>query len=58
MTIHHDKTAYGKLASSREEVSEERLSEMLKKLAEEEEEGEIKPSDKEKTAPDKGGRKR
>lgn len=32
MTIHHDKLAYGKLASSREDVSENRLEEMLKKL--------------------------
>ena len=37
MTIHHDKLAYGKLASSREDVSEKRLAEMLKKLNEEEE---------------------
>lgn len=32
MTIHHDKLAYGRLASNREEVSEKRLAEMLKKL--------------------------
>lgn len=32
MTIHHDKLAYGKLASSREDVSEKRLAEMLEKL--------------------------
>lgn len=32
MTIHHDKLAYGKLASSQEAVSEDRLAEMLKKL--------------------------
>ena len=32
MTIHHDKSAYGRLASSREDVSEERLLEMLKNL--------------------------
>ena len=37
MTIHHDKLAYGKLASTRENVSEERIAEMLKKLSEEEE---------------------
>ena len=34
MTIHHDKMAYGKLASAREEISEERLLEMLGELAE------------------------
>ena len=32
MTIHHDKLAYGKLASTQESVSEDRLAEMLKKL--------------------------
>jgi len=32
MTIHHDKLAYGKLASTQEDVSEDRLAEMLKKL--------------------------
>lgn len=32
MAIHHDKKAYGKLAPSQENVSEERLAEMLKKL--------------------------
>lgn len=37
MTIHHDKLAYGKLASSREDVSEKRLEEMLKKLNEKDE---------------------
>ena len=36
MTIHHDKMAYGKLASTREDVSEERLNEMLLLLSEEE----------------------
>ena len=36
MTIHHDKLAYGKLASSREDVSEKRLAEMLEKLNEKE----------------------
>lgn len=34
MTIHHDKLAYGRLARTSEEVSEERLQEMLKALAE------------------------
>lgn len=37
MTIHHDKLAYGKLASTSEELSEEKLNEMLKLLKEEEE---------------------
>lgn len=32
MTIHHDKLAYGKLASSREELTEEELLAMLKEL--------------------------
>lgn len=32
MTIHHDKLAYGKLASQREDVSEERLLKMLAEL--------------------------
>lgn len=32
MTIHHDKLAYGKLASSREDLSEERLAAMLEEL--------------------------
>ncbi len=34
MTIHHDKLAYGKLASLTEDFSEERLIEMAKKLSE------------------------
>lgn len=34
MTIHHDKLAYGKLASQREELSEEKLLEMARLLAE------------------------
>ena len=38
MTIHHDKLAYGKLASMQEEMSEDKLLKMLKTLAEEEEE--------------------
>ena len=57
MTIHHDKMAYGKLASSREDVSEERLAEMLKLLAEDGEEEESKSADKKKTAPEEGGKK-
>lgn len=35
MTIHHDKLAYGKLASQSEDISEEKLAEMLKALKEE-----------------------
>lgn len=33
MTIHHDKAAYGKLAKTSEELSEEKIAQMLKKLA-------------------------
>lgn len=32
MTIHHDKLAYGKLAPTSEELSEERLKKMLAQL--------------------------
>ena len=42
MTIHHDKLAYGKLASLTEEFSEDRLLEMVNSLSEEEENGEDK----------------
>ena len=38
MAIHHDKMAYGKLAKTSEELSEEKLAEMLKRLNSEEEE--------------------
>ena len=38
MTIHHDKLAYGKLASNKEELSVEQINEMLKQLNEEGEE--------------------
>lgn len=34
MTIHHDKMAYGRLASLREDFSEERLEAMAKLLSE------------------------
>ena len=34
MTIHHDKLAYGKLAASHEDLSEERILEMLGELEE------------------------
>lgn len=33
MTIHHDKLAYGKLASSSEELSEDKIAQMLARLA-------------------------
>ena len=38
MTIHHDKLAYGKLASNMEEMSEEEILKMLESLEEEEDE--------------------
>ena len=38
MTIHHDKLAYGKLASSMEEMKEDEILDMLKLLNEQEEE--------------------
>lgn len=34
MTVHHDKLAYGKLAASREDLSEESLEEMARLLSE------------------------
>lgn len=40
MAIHHDKTAYEKLASAREDLSEERVLEMLRLLSETSEEAE------------------
>ena len=40
MTIHHDKLAYGKLSSLREELSEDRLIEMAKALSGQEDGGE------------------
>ncbi len=47
MTIHHDKLGYGKLASSREDISEVRIAEMLKRLNAEstDEKEEEKPSE-------------
>ncbi len=36
MTIHHDKLAYGKLASNTEEISEEEILKMLEELSKEE----------------------
>ena len=38
MTIHHDKLAYGKLASQSEELSEQDILAMLEQLNEQEEE--------------------
>ena len=38
MTIHHDKLAYGKLASMQEDMSEDKLLKMLQTLSEEGEE--------------------
>ena len=38
MTIHHDKLAYGKLASMQEDMTEDKLLKMLKTLSEEGEE--------------------
>lgn len=52
MTIHHDKLAYGKLASTQENVSEDRLAEMLKKLnGTEPEDGEGQEDKEEKATP-------
>ena len=47
MTIHHDKLAYGKLASMQEDMSEDKLLKMLKALSEE---GEETDKDDNKTA--------
>lgn len=38
MTIHHDKLAYGKLATNVEELSEDKIAEMLKELSSAEQE--------------------
>lgn len=54
MTIHHDKLAYGKLASMQEEMSEEKLLKMLETLSEEGEEEEEK---EDKTSPVKNDKK-
>lgn len=47
MAIHHDKMAYGRLARTSEELSEEQLAEMLKKLNSEngEEDDSSRPDD-------------
>ena len=54
MTIHHDKMAYGRLARTSEELSEEKLAEMLKKLNETDgEESDGSAENTEKKKPDK-----
>ena len=61
MTIHHDKLAYGKLASLTEEFSEDRLLEMVNSLSEENEESEEDAAvsgKKEKTAVKEKSRKK
>ncbi|MDE6585400.1 MAG: hypothetical protein K2K80_01805 [Clostridia bacterium] len=45
MTIHHDKLAYGKLAKTNEEMSDEDILKMLKSLEDDEEEKEDKKED-------------
>lgn len=45
MAIHHDKRAYGKLASMREELKEEQILKMLEELGGEEEKNEEQPAD-------------
>lgn len=47
MTIHHDKLAYGKLAKTSEEMSEEELLKMLQEL------NSAEPSDEEDENKDK-----
>ena len=46
MAIHHDKLAYGKLASNMEEMSEEEILKMLENLDKEEAEEEQKDTSK------------
>lgn len=50
MTIHHDKLAYGKLSSLREELSEDRLIEMAKALSGQEDGGEKEEKGKDGSA--------
>lgn len=51
MTIHHDKMAYGKLASSSEELSEEKIAQVLANLANEQsEDGGEETAEKDETA--------
>lgn len=53
MTIHHDKLAYGKLASMRKDLSEDELLKMLKALSEE---GENKEEENKTAIPEKNGK--
>lgn len=46
MTIHHDKLAYGKLAKTSEEMSEDELLKMLSELNSDEEDEEKDEKDK------------
>ena len=48
MTIHHDKLAYGKLASQKEDLSEDEILKMLEELNSEEEEKETKSNEETK----------
>ncbi len=48
MTIHHDKLAYGKLAPTKKELSEDEVLKMLEKLNGDEEEKEKNATEKEK----------
>lgn len=58
MAIHHDKLAYGKIKGTREELSEERIAEMLKRMREEEPD-EKSPADGETDgAPERGNGKK
>ncbi len=53
MTIHHDKLAYGKLAPSSEELTEEKIAEMLAKLSKDEEDGDKSGNKEDKTPQEK-----
>ncbi len=53
MTIHHDKMAYGKLAPSSEELTDEKIAEMLAKLSEDGESCDKSGSDKDKPPQEK-----
>ncbi len=53
MTIHHDKMAYGKLAPSSEELTEEKIAEMLAKLSKDEDESDKSGEQKDKTSQEK-----
>lgn len=53
MAIHHDKLAYGKLKGTREELSEEQIAEMLKRMREEEPDGGISADGETDDAPER-----